>query len=220
MVIAMPKTSLYDRSSVAQIVALSIQGIVSAGQVRDLIARGASFSITPDDQWANRWPRTLAIEASDGSVVETVEPPGFDVHSFRRRVYGNGDSWSHDHTRPLYRRFGGSSINPQKGTTMTTPAVSTRRHERARRRISKVLSAALNVAPKVKVVKVVKDNSGPLGGVSTQIIAFVEIDGHFVPVAINVYSDSNIDASARQLIEEFRRNEDEQANIKDFLDRG
>lgn len=36
------------------------------------------------------------------------------------------------------------------------------------------------------------DHVGPLGGISSQVIAAVEVDGHVVPITVAVYSDDRI----------------------------
>ncbi len=51
------------------------------------------------------------------------------------------------------------------------------------------------------------ERSGPMGGVSSQVLAAIEDeDGTVVPIAINVYSDSNIQHAVEAKVAEDERN--------------
>lgn len=126
-----------------------------------------------------------------------------------------------DFARNDFTMFPEETINALK----EAPAVTIPQkphHHAARKKVLGVLSKALDARKKVTVVNTDIDSTGPLGGVSSRIELFIEIDGALVPVAVNIYADTLIDERVKTKIEDQIAarvvEEDTQALYAEFID--
>lgn len=79
-------------------------------------------------------------------------------------------------------------------------------YDEARHTLGDYIHEALAVSGDVKRVWFDYDREGPMGGLSTQVSGYMELeDGSIAPFAINVYSDHNIERAMQAKLDDEER---------------
>lgn len=88
-------------------------------------------------------------------------------------------------------------------------------YDEARHTLGDYIHEALDGSDDIKRVWFDYNREGPMGGISTQIAGYIELeDGSIAPFAINVYSDHNIERAMQAKLDE----EERQRELRERLD--
>lgn len=114
------------------------------------------------------------------------------IDRLRRLYFAPGLRVEYDVAKMITYIDGETVTDEEMHRHMTKHSDPTKSQTDARTRVTEELHGVLAELDEVKKLEVQHESRGPLGGLSSQLAAWIELDGELHPVLVNVYCDDRV----------------------------